>query len=90
MNEKILYAFWANCCGAWYKTPQKVVKKDDDGKYWHRDGNSDVEKEGLLEKDRYICFASKDKKKVQTFIDGFFVAQRLIRYFTRKSDKKKN
>jgi hypothetical protein len=85
MNEKddgrVLWAFWANGYGPWYKTPQRVEKRG--GVYWHRDRDSSVPSAGLFQSAGYIAFAHSDKKAVQTFMDGFLSCRHLLAPFFR-------
>lgn len=84
MDKKEAWAFWANMNGPWWKTPQRVTHRQDIGGWWRRCGNADVEGMGLRErKDHgYLTFASRDKKEVQRFINGFLAARRLMARFT--------
>jgi hypothetical protein len=75
------WAFFANTYGPWWKTPKRVLKKSQLDGWWTSCGSADVKKMGLHETGGVVCFASRDKKEVQRFIDGFMAARRLVACF---------
>ena len=76
-----LWAFWANTHGPASQTPEAVRLHKGLSSYWDKSQNFEVEKEGLVHGNGYLCFAHRDKKEVEKFITGFFACKNLLAGF---------
>jgi hypothetical protein len=77
-KPETMWAFWANKYGPFHKTPQKVKMHYGIGEWVHKNEEYCAEKQGLDQRDGYICFSHPDKKEVEKFMQGFFACRELI------------
>lgn len=79
-KPKKLWAFWSNLYGPFYRNPIQVKYDESLKSYWDNSGEWEVKEEGLYQREAYLCFASKTKKDVELFIQGYLAAKHLVAY----------
>ena len=84
----VLWAFWANQNGPFFRKPRRVVRSDV-GLWWDSTGDNSVPGDGLNHSDYYLSYASESKAEVELFALGFNAARRIVAAFTAGLTKEK-